>query len=140
MLADITDIVDYADLGDNVSCVTRDANCSVWRAEGIDGQGTMTIYDVMPGIMLMFNDFTNVWNMESSFKLARGSRMLCLNYCREGRIEWGFGSDSCLYLDAGDLGIDDHSRHANLSNRFSPRALPSGSAVSGALRWTKSKR
>lgn len=109
----MTDIVDYADMGDNVSCVTRDSNCSVWRAEGVDGQGIMTIYDVMPGIMLMFNDFTNVWNIESSFKLAPESRMLCLNYCREGRIEWGSGSDSCLYLDAGDLGIDNHSRHAN---------------------------
>ena len=40
--------------------------------------------------------------------------MLCLNYCREGRIEWESESDSCLYLDVGDLGIDDHARHESL--------------------------
>lgn len=108
------DIADYANMGDNVRRVTHDARSSVWRAEGTDGQGIMTMHDVMPGITLMFNDFTNVWNLESGFTLIPGSRMLCLNYCREGRIEWESGTSSCLYLDTGDLGIDDHSRHESL--------------------------
>lgn len=108
------DIADYADMGGNVRRVTHDAGRSVWRAEGADGQGIMTMYDVMPGVILMFNDFTSVWSMKSGFRLTPGSRMLYLNYCREGRIEWESGTDSCLYLDAGDLGIDDHSRHESL--------------------------
>lgn len=108
------DIANYADMGGNVRRVTHDTNHSVWRAEGTDGQGIMTMHDVMPGITLMFNDFTSVWNLESGFKLTPGSRMLCLNYCREGRIEWESGTDSCLYLDVGDLGIDDHARHESL--------------------------
>ena len=88
------DIANYADMGGNVRRVTHDTDHSVWRAEGTDGQGIMTMHDVMPGITLMFNDFTSVWNLESGFKLTPGSRMLCLNYCREGRIEWESGTDS----------------------------------------------
>lgn len=63
------DIADYANMGGNVRRVTHDARSSVWRAEGTDGQGIMTMHDVMPGITLMFNDFTNVWNLESGFTL-----------------------------------------------------------------------
>ena len=103
---------DYADMGDNVHCVLCDAEHCVWRATGVDGQGLMTAYDLMPGVTVMFNDFTNVGTVWSGFHLMPETRMLCLNYCREGRIEWELESDRCLYLGAGDLGMDDHRRHA----------------------------
>ncbi len=53
----------------------------------------MTMHDVMPGITLMFNDFTNVWNLESGFTLIRIAHALP-NYCREGRMS-GSGTTSC---------------------------------------------
>ena len=103
---------DYADMGNNVRCVLCDAGHCVWRATGVDGQGLMTTYDLMPGVTVMFNDFTNVGTVWSGFHLAPKARMLCLNYCREGRIEWEIEADRRLYLGAGDLGMDDHQRHA----------------------------
>ena len=45
------DIADYADMGGNVRRVTHDAGHSVWRAEGADGQGIMTMHGVMPGVI-----------------------------------------------------------------------------------------
>ena len=103
---------DYADMGDNVRCVLCDAEHCVWRTTGVDGQGLMTSYELMPGVTVMFNDFTNVRTVWSGFHLTPETRMLCFNYCREGRIEWELGADRCLYLGAGDLGMDDHERHA----------------------------
>ncbi len=80
------DIVDCANMGGKRP--SWDARREEFRlaAEGTDGQGIMTMHDVMPGITLMFNDFTNVWNLES-LTLIPGSRMLCLNYRREGELE-----------------------------------------------------
>ena len=108
----MTDIEDYADLGANVRCILRDASHSVWRAEGDDGQGVMTMYDVMPGIVLMFNSYTNIQSLNSALRLMPESRILCLIYCREGRIERELDENTCLYLGAGDLRIDDYTKHA----------------------------
>ncbi len=53
---------------------------------------------------------TTLQNVELGVGLTLHPRIahsLCLNYCQEGRIE-GVRTSSCLYLDTGDLGIDDH--------------------------------
>ena len=32
-------------------------SCAVWQFRNESGEGTMTVYDVFPGVMLSFNDF-----------------------------------------------------------------------------------
>lgn len=73
--------------------------CAVWQFHGRGGEGTMTVYQVLPGVMLSFNDF-HMDCFESSF--VPGRRMLAIDHCREGRMEDSpRGRPSGLYRGGG---------------------------------------
>lgn len=80
------------------------------RLSGDDGSGSMLFYEVMPGIMLAYCDFS----MGSCLSLLDPPEcdMLCVDHCREGRLEQTFTGGSCDYVSAGDLKIDDRRNHA----------------------------
>ena len=40
-----------------VSLLAQSDGCSVWQFRNESGDGTMTAYEVFPGVMLSFNDF-----------------------------------------------------------------------------------
>lgn len=76
--------------------------CTVYKMDCSDGLGLMTVYQVYPGIQLIYNDFEAAsceWDSMVS------SDILEINHCREGREGSRLLSGTCLYLGEGDLSI-----------------------------------
>lgn len=96
------------DLGYNINKRFVDESCSVLEMKNATGRGQMTSYEIMPGICIMYNDF----HMEycTSKALSRGN-MICIDHCREGRIQWDMKNDKYVYIQGGDLRIDCRKKH-----------------------------
>lgn len=47
---------EIANLGSNVKPMIQNENCSVLMLNDTTGEGVMTIYRVMPGVMICFSD------------------------------------------------------------------------------------
>lgn len=62
----------------------------------------MTVYQVFPGIQLIYNDFEAT---EYEWESILDKDILEINHCREGREGSRLLSGSCLYLGEGDLSI-----------------------------------
>lgn len=45
---------------EGASLLAQSDGCAVWQFRNATGDGTMTTYDVFPGVMLCFND--SIWN------------------------------------------------------------------------------
>jgi AraC-like DNA-binding protein len=98
------------DYGDNVKEVYRDSCKTVLQMENETGVGTMTQWSLFPGMIIMQNDFHMAF-CESRFQTDL--EMLCIDHCREGRIEWELSERACFYVEAGDLNITARRRHAH---------------------------
>lgn len=80
----------------------NDGYCTIYKMDCEDGLGLMTVYQVYPGIQLIYNDFEAAgcdWNGNLD------KDILEINHCREGREGSRLLSGSCLYLGEGDLSI-----------------------------------
>lgn len=96
-----------ADNGYPVPVVESDG-CRVFQIHDETGEGTMTQYDLFPGVSLMYNDF----HMEScDSKFYTSEDLLCIDYCRQGRMEYPAGPDAYSYVEAGDLKLDRRLEH-----------------------------
>ena len=82
--------------------------CAVWQFRNETGDGTMTTYEVFPGVMLSFNDF-HMERFESSYVADR--RLFAIDHCREGRMEYSPGNNMLAYTEAGDLKLDLREQH-----------------------------
>lgn len=80
----------------------NDGYCTVYNMDCSDGWGVMTVYQVYPGIQLIYNDFGT---MSCEWDWPQGKNILEINHCREGREGSRLLSGSCLYLGEGDLSI-----------------------------------
>jgi AraC-like DNA-binding protein len=96
------------DMGKNVTLVCKDAQCAVFSVKDKTGEGTMTMYDVFPGVMVLYNDF-HMERCSSGFR--PGKDMFCVDHCREGRIEWETAGNGYLYIESGDVQIDNRDHH-----------------------------
>lgn len=68
--------------------LTRTGDASVWQFRNETGEGTMTTYELFPGVALSFNDF-HMASFDSSFSTRQ--RLFAVDYCREGRMEYAAG-------------------------------------------------
>ncbi len=82
--------------------------CSVWQFCNENGEGTMTAYEVFPGVMLSFNDF-HMEYYHSGFVID--NRILAIDHCREGQMEYVAGSGMVGYTTAGDIKLDRRKQH-----------------------------
>lgn len=82
--------------------------CAVWQFRNDTGDGTMTTYEVFPGVMLSFNDF-HMARFESSYVADR--RLFAIDHCREGRMEYSPGDNMLAYTEAGDMKLDLRMQH-----------------------------
>ena len=90
------------------SPVAESGGCRVFQFHSDTGEGIMTQYDLFPGVYLMYNDF----HMESYDSVFRTTEdMLCIDYCRQGRMEYPAGPDAYSYVEAGDLKLDRRLEH-----------------------------
>ncbi len=82
--------------------------CSVYQFQNETGEGTITIYEVFPGVSLSYNDF-HIRYYDSEFKPDRD--LFCIDHCREGRLEYPAADDAYSYVEAGDLKLDRRLTH-----------------------------
>ena len=82
--------------------------CAVWQFRNETGDGTMTTYEVFPGVVLSFNDF-HMERFESSYVADR--RLFAIDHCREGRMEYTPGDNMLGYTAAGDMKLDLRQQH-----------------------------
>ena len=71
----------------------NDGYCTVYKMDCADGLGLMTVYQVYPGIQLIYNDFEATgcyWDGNID------KNILEINHCREGREGCRLPSGSCL--------------------------------------------
>lgn len=68
------------------------------------GEGTMSYYSVFPGVFLLFNDF-HMNQCKSEFQTQ--AEIMCIDHCREGRIQQEISNGAYIYLGAGDFLIDN---------------------------------
>lgn len=105
--------------GDVLSCVMAGGEGvveerpggAVLRVKNDTGEGSMAFCQVFDGVGLSFNDF-RLDAYDSGF--VAGPDMLCIDHCREGRIEQPVAGGAYSYVASGDLKIDDRSRHTGM--------------------------
>ncbi len=72
------------------------------------GEGTLTMYEVFPGVILSYNDFHMAY-YDSEYQPDRS--LFCIDHCREGRLEYTAAEDAYAYVAAGDLKLDKRLTH-----------------------------
>ena len=82
--------------------------CRVYRFQNESGKGTITVYEVFPGVTLSYNDF-HMRYYDSEFKADRD--IFCIDHCREGRLEYPAAENAFSYVEAGDLKLDRRLTH-----------------------------
>ncbi len=87
---------------------TEDGGGSVYRFQNETGEGTITIYEVFPGVAFSYNDF-HMRYYDSKFQPDRD--LFCIDHCREGRLEYPAACDAYSYVVAGDLKLDRRLTH-----------------------------
>lgn len=108
MNRDIFNALDQAGFGSNVHEIAAEGECRVLRIDDESGEGFMTMYRVLDGIYLMYNDF-HLKHCVSEYQ--NSETVLCIDHCREGRIEHENSLGSRYYMEAGDLRIDKRVHH-----------------------------
>ena len=86
-------------------------SCAVWQFHNETGEGTMTAYEVFPGVLLSFNDF-HMEHYLSNYIPDR--RVLAIDHCREGRMEYDAGENRVAYAAAGDMKLDLRRQHTGM--------------------------
>ena len=95
-------------MGEKNAKLMENEGCSVYQFRNESGDGTITIYEVFPGVALSYNDF-HMRYYDSGFSPKRG--IFCIDHCREGRLEYQAAEDACSYVKAGDLKLDRRLSH-----------------------------
>lgn len=103
-------IFEGVDFGNNVSEIVKNENCTVMKVQNATGEGIMTMYEVFPGAVIIYNDFHMAY-CDSKFQ-AKDSNLLCIDHCREGSIEYDLEDGISYFLEAGDLDVDIRKHHA----------------------------
>lgn len=102
-------MIDKIHMGKNVDNIIKNDKYRVYHVNADDGKGVITMYNVYDGIVISFNDFHTL-ECKSEFK--SNTKLLCIDHCREGRIEQDMGHNRRSYLSAGDIRIDNRTEHA----------------------------
>lgn len=90
------------------SLLAESDGCSVYQFRNETGEGTITIYNVFPGVVLSYNDF-HMQYVDSCFEPERN--VFSVDHCREGRLEYAVPNDAYAYVGAGDLKLDRRLTH-----------------------------
>lgn len=109
----ISDVLDRQGFGSNVQLVAEENDCLVLRLEAPTGEGYMTMYHVMPGVFIMFNEF----HLESCKSECQDMDMVfCIDHCRQGRMEHENSMYGKYYMESGDIRIDTRLHHSGNEN------------------------
>lgn len=101
----------YAQICRQAVPLAESDGCAVYQLKNETGEGTITMYEIFPGVTLSYNDF-HMQYFDSEFIPDR--EVFCIDHCREGRLEYAARSNAYSYVKAGDLKLDrrlDHTGH-----------------------------
>ena len=88
--------------------LAKSDGCVVYQAKNGSGDGTMTMYEVFPGVSLAYNDYhMRDYNMSYTPRQS----IFCIDHCREGRMEYPTADGALSYMEAGDLKLDRRLNH-----------------------------
>ena len=105
---------DIANLGSNVKIIIKNENCSVFMLNDSTGEGVMTVYRVMPGVMVCFSDM-HMEKCTSEFELCKDKKVLCIDHCLEGRIEMEVQPGVFSIMQENQLCLDNRENHKGTS-------------------------
>lgn len=88
--------------------IAESCGCSVYSFRNESGEGTITIYEVFPGVTLSYNDF-HMSYYDSEYRPF--GDVLCIDHCREGRMEYPAKDNAYSYVEVGDLKLDRRLTH-----------------------------
>lgn len=74
------------------------------------GEGTMTMHKIFEGAYLIYNDM-HLKRYSCDFQLKGKSTVLCIDHCREGRMETEVGQGVFGYLQEHEMRIDNRKKH-----------------------------
>lgn len=83
-------------------------NPEIFKIRNSTGSGGFKSYKVFPGVYITYNEF-NMSECTSNFK--SDINMFCIDYCKEGRMEWICHNNDYLYLKQGDMQISIIEHH-----------------------------
>jgi len=95
-------------LNGNCRTIIENNEYMITQVSDPTGDGLMTMYHVFPGVSVLYSDFHMPF-CESGFQTEYD--MLCIDHCKEGRMEQEMGNGAYTYLEAGDLKIDRRIHH-----------------------------
>lgn len=93
----------------DVTVLLENDSCRVLKLIGDDGEGMMTIYQVMDGIKLIYNDFHMSGYLS---ELAHNDSGLYIDHCIEGRMELQTGSGTVHHMEKHDMRIDRYPHYS----------------------------
>ncbi|MDR0381777.1 MAG: AraC family transcriptional regulator [Oscillospiraceae bacterium] len=90
-------------MGENMRLVAKDGFCSVYKMEDAAGDGMMTCYSLFPGVVLVHSDI----HAERCVmpQAPDETDLLCVDHCREGRMEMETRGGGFAHLGAGMVQI-----------------------------------
>ena len=105
----ISGVLHSEGFGSNVQSVAENDNSHVLRIQSPIGEGYMTLYMVMKGVYVMFDEF-HLESCESEFKNMEN--VFCIDHCRQGRIEHENLIGDKFYMESGDLKLGRRINHS----------------------------
>lgn len=105
----ISGVLHSKGFGSNVQSVAENDNAHVLRIQSPTGEGYMTLYMVMKGVYVMFDEF-HLESCESEFKNMKN--VFCIDHCRQGRIEHENLIGDKFYMESGDLKLGRRINHS----------------------------
>ncbi len=87
-----------------------DRDTTVYHMNCKDGSGVLTVYNVFPGIDLIYQEFESA---SCAVMTHTDDNIIELNYCHEGRAEYRMKDGSLIYLGEGDMIINTMRNHSD---------------------------
>lgn len=103
-----------ARLGSNIKTETQNESCVVFTISDETGEGVMTVYQVLPGVMVCFSDM-HMEKCRSEFELKAGQKVFCIDHCREGRIEMEVQPGVFSIMQEKELRLDNREHHKGMA-------------------------
>ena len=101
---------EVADLGSNIKMLRKDNSGMTFMIMDDTGEGIMTTYQVLPGVMICFSDM-HMEKCMSEFELKTGQKVFCIDHCREGRIEMEVQPGMFSIMQENELRLDNREHH-----------------------------
>ena len=88
----------------DLQMLCRDDLCSVYQMRNNSGDGTVIYYQLYPGMAVMYNNFHSE---EGTGRNVGTGHYISIHHCLEGRMESEVSSGEYLYLEPGDILLEN---------------------------------